>query len=419
MLSLMLILPLVGTAVSYSGILGQYSSFFRIGCISISGFAGIVEVIRKPKTFNWPFILLGIFIFFAVLSSVYSVNWKFSIARSANFLFLFMVLMGISCSTNEENFVKILNILFWCLFFIIIVNFIFLLINRESFWLYGRYGGTFNHPNTMGTTCMAFYPIIFGKFISSKQTGRIILLFATITTIVIHIFTQSRSTIFASLVCLAIFFFLSKKYKLIAFISILIIGCLALEFVFLAPKKTEEFTNKAWNIISRGQSEKTLSSFTGRTRLWKEAIKYLLKRPMFGYGFDVEHSYRFDRQDLSNDRFLIYSTSDRNKFRDWIPRYSIHNGYISIGIGLGIPALLIWVFLVSFPLTYLIISRKDASSWKIFQIFLFFAVMGIFSNFFEYSINGGRTVFSILFWYFWAMVLCSKNHPTTFKHSAI
>jgi O-antigen ligase len=145
--------------------------------------------------------------------------------------------------------------------------------------------------------------------------------------------------------------------------------------------------------------------------IWKEIFKVSKKRPLIGFGYDVEQaSSSFALGTSGSSKVIFENMQSKNKKLDIQSRLSIHNGYLSVLVGVGYPMLCIWIFLFLLPLRKIKALKSKSIFGDIYRIYFALFVMGSLSNFFEYTINGGRTIFSIIFWIFWALVLNTKLH---------
>jgi O-antigen ligase len=96
-----------------------------------------------------------------------------------------------------------------------------------------------------------------------------------------------------------------------------------------------------------------VTSLTGRTEVWRFSLGRLARSPLVGYGYSVEGEI------FKNKYFPLWDDL-------WMqgPRIPIHNAYLSRAIGLGVPALLLWIFLFLRPFVDLFSRRIDPMNLK-------------------------------------------------------
>jgi O-antigen ligase len=96
-----------------------------------------------------------------------------------------------------------------------------------------------------------------------------------------------------------------------------------------------------------------VTSLTGRTEVWHFSMDRLAKSPLLGYGYSVEGAI------FNNKYFPLWDDL-------WTqgPRIPIHNAYLSRAVGLGIPALLLWLFLFFRPFIFVFRTSEDPMNLK-------------------------------------------------------
>ena len=95
--------------------------------------------------------------------------------------------------------------------------------------------------------------------------------------------------------------------------------------------------------VTRGE----VTSFTGRTDIWKYVVHTIKQRPLTGWGYEIEGEI------FQNRDFPL-----REEIWNEGPRSSVHNGYLSRAAGVGIPATLLWLFLMLRPLKFGLFDGK-------------------------------------------------------------
>ncbi len=113
-----------------------------------------------------------------------------------------------------------------------------------------------------------------------------------------------------------------------------------------------------WINLSNGARtyfNRNAGDLSGRTEAWRFEIRQICKRPLTGYGYDVEGQIFLDRMFPDWGQFWLKGTNT-----------SVHNGYLNIAIGLGIPALLFWLW--AFMRPWISLFASDHDPWELRRI---------------------------------------------------
>jgi hypothetical protein len=102
-----------------------------------------------------------------------------------------------------------------------------------------------------------------------------------------------------------------------------------------------------------------VTTLTGRTDAWQFAFKRLWERPLTGFGYAAEGKV------LQNRYFPNWSDF-------WDVGTQLHCGYLSRAVDLGIPALVLWLFLVLRP--WIWVTRHKDDPWGLKPIALLVVV---------------------------------------------
>jgi O-antigen ligase/polysaccharide polymerase Wzy-like membrane protein len=132
-----------------------------------------------------------------------------------------------------------------------------------------------------------------------------------------------------------------------------------------------------------------VSTLTGRTDVWKFAVQEIKQRPLLGYGFEVEG------QILQSKYFPVW-------WGPWEegPHSSLHNGYLSRAVGVGVPALAFWLFLFMRPWVWLLGRKQDP--WQLKRMFLLVIVPILVLNMVETTAGDCRYSVGLLATLCWA-----------------
>ncbi len=138
--------------------------------------------------------------------------------------------------------------------------------------------------------------------------------------------------------------------------------------------------------LSRGN----VSTLTGRTDVWEFAISQIKERPLLGYGYEVSGAI------LQSRYFPVW-------WGPWDegPHSSLHDGYIDRAVGLGLPALLLWLFIVLRPWFALFRRREDR--WGLKPVFFWMVIPMLVHNVAEVSISDFTGMVGLSFFLVWAI----------------
>lgn len=364
---------------------GGPGSYLRIGILALTGIAGLVKYLKllpvNRGRFSVHFILLGIFLLLAFLSISYSIDKEFTFIRTASFLALGGFLLGFDSWLEEEDqFEKSLNVLFYFIAFSVIVNSIALILLPSRVWWWEaeeRFLGLWDHPNTLGGFCMVSYPVLLWKYNRSESlNSRLIVIALGLLTVILHYLTGSRTSIVVAVAGLIVWFLVRKKLLKAGLIA----GLFAVLVLLIVELKPQVFQR---------EGDRKITDLTGREEFWQGARILISERPLQGYGYSVEGKVWEDARFYDPKNSLWVGSS----------RTSLHNGYISVVIGVGLGAFLLWCAILILPLWR--VTSTPASDYK--AVIISLIIMILLSNFAESAITGGNSINSIFFWIAWVM----------------
>ena len=142
------------------------------------------------------------------------------------------------------------------------------------------------------------------------------------------------------------------------------------------------------------EESSSLTYLTGRTQFWLGSLELAIEKPLLGYGYAVEGKIWEDPRFQSNKSGLWMGSA----------KSSIHNGYLSVAIGLGLLGLIIWLAIILPPVWHVLHLSGDYYK----ALFLVILLQFLLTNFFETAISSSRNLESMAFWMFW--VLAIKHH---------
>jgi len=359
-------------------------SYLRISILLLMGCVGIIKYLklRSINHHKLPvhFVLLGAFLLFALMSTSYSINQNFTFIRAISFFAFFCFLLGMnSWITDRNQLNNILNVIFWAFLICLIINIIAIPIFPEKVWYFraaNRFKGLWSQPNEMGSFCMLSYPIMIWKYSNCDSSKKWLIVPCIIAMIFLHLLTGSRTSLIASIA--GICFWLSVvKHRGKLFFFIGMISIIIPLLVFVRPSN-----------LTRDVAEST-TSFTGRTEIWRATAVLFAERPILGYGYAVSGKI-FDDPRFYDEEYKLWSGSSR---------VSLHNGYLSVVIGVG----LFGLFLFYFPLLLPFWRSKNIEDREYKALLLTILFMCLLTNITESYISGPSNVGSLVLWIAWVM----------------
>lgn len=361
-------------------------SYIRVSILLLTGLVGIITFFKlrseSKERIPFDFVILGAFILLALVSTGYSIDPRFSFMRSVSFAALFAFLLGLHYWLSDKyQFDLILGILFGFVLLATFLNIGALVLLPGETWepMGNRFRGLWGHPNTMGAFCMLSYPLCLWKYSRASTMGRCLVAGVITALAIMHFLTGSRSSMICAILGITLWLFI-KKGKMISLFFILGIGFLMVLMVSMIQVKPSS--------LEREPGE-GISSLTGRTEFWSGAYMLILERPVLGYGYGVEGKVWEDPR-FHDPELALWSGS---------AKVSLHNGYISVAIGLGIIGFFLWCVILFLPLWRGIHSYSTDYKAFVMSIML----MLLLSNFVEGAINHGTSIDAVFYWIAWVM----------------
>jgi len=357
------------------------ASYIRVCIVLAIGMVGYCNFLRlwfnSNERLPFRFVLFIVFILYALFSTLYSIDQFYSFSRSAEYVAFFGFLLGFHCWLRNELYVKrALNIFFAIMAVAIIINLSSFLLFPDDIWWWrseDRFKGVIDHPNTLGALCMVCYPIFMWKYCQASKPQKMCIVSLTIITLFLHILTGSRTSLATAFLGIVVWYYaLNHKVKMI--IMFLVILCAGFVLVAAKPGSFNRESNK-------------ITDLTGRSDFWVGSMVLIKERPFKGYGYEVGGKVWKDPR-FYNPYVALWSGN---------ARASLHNGYLTIAIGLGLIGLFLWLILVMTPIYQL--RRVTISYDRAVVTVIFFQALLV--NFFESEISGSRTQVSIVFWIMW------------------
>src|SRR5579885_1492830 len=149
----------------------------------------------------------------------------------------------------------------------------------------------------------------------------------------------------------------------------------------------------AYLALSAGQSSyvtRDVTTLTGRTEAWQYELTKVRQNPIFGYGYSVEGA-------IFEDRYF----PNWEKFWNRGAKTPLHNGYLSVAVGLGLPALLFWLAIFMRP--WIALFRRRDDPWNLKPIFFFVVLPMLLMGIDESGVAEPRYVKGLLLFACWMM----------------
>lgn len=290
------------------------------------------------------------------------------------YLSYFGLFMNSLIIVKKEYFNKIINVFIFSVTFISIVTLCNYYFDNLNFHFTRKFTSIFMNENhyayylTMGLVCNLCSLLFF------KMNKKITILYFIFYLINCHTLILNNTLgcylTFITIICLTFLYLLiSKKPKiklLICGFIFIIISLLNLNIVSTNLKSLSgDFTSIKETITEKKEISGIYNVGTNRMGLWVNGLKFMLAKPLFGYGVD----------NLLEQYVKINNIEQTSR---------PHNEYIQIGASIGIPGL---IFYLLFLLTLFYKSLKNMQQQFNFRIIsILVALSYLISAFFGVSV---------------------------------
>jgi O-antigen ligase len=274
-----------------------------------------------------------------------------------------------------------------CGAFVIITAFAAVVLPRSTTWTVPdafslnqeveRFRGILNGPNDIGVLMLVTVgPALafWNRFEQHKKKWMAMIALLAITECAI---ADSRTPFIA--LALGGVCYLLWRYRLR---GILVMAGLLLVGIALLPL----FGHSLSEYTERGD----VATLTGRTEIWSYVVSEIKSRPIVGYGYSVSGAI------FESKYFPVW-------YGPWDlgPQSSLHNGYLDHAIGVGVPATLLWLFIVLRPWWFALRQKDDP--WNLKPLALLVVIPCLVHNMSEASLGDFYGVIGILFGLVWAI----------------
>jgi len=359
-----------------------FGSYLRIGMLLLCGTAGTILFLRAKPRNGVPLhlVLLGVFVLIALASTAYSIDPRTTFIRAASSAAVFSFLLGLHCWLKDpERLHGVMETLFLSILLVLALNVFAAVFLPDKAWLYpdmSRFQGLLDQPNVMGSFCMLSYPVLLWKHARGTAAEKWIVVCVGCVVVFLHLMTGSRGSLLTAAILTSVWFLTLRQWtRLIAFVSL--VGVVALLAVTLLASKFERI------------EADDATGLNGRPEFWQASLELLMERPLLGYGYAVEGKVWEDPR-FNKPGYFLWSGSAKT---------SLHNGYLSVAIGGGIIALVLWCALLGIPLSRSLLS--PGNEYRAFAISVI--VASLLRNFIESEIQPTGAATGILFWVAWVI----------------
>jgi O-antigen ligase len=325
----------------------------------------------------------AIYLIWALVSVSYSILPEVSIARVFAAAIPFCAFCAIAVEVRSgDDARRVMGVLLTGCGIVVAANYLAMLIPGNTAWQLDtdagmlRFVGFLTEPNEIGNLTLATLGAGFGYWPLASGRKKVLVALAMIGALVQALMADSRSPLVGIAIGCALYMLF--KYRAKGAIGIAVLYVIFYMSTFAIPS--------IHAYMDRGD----VASFTGRQVAWDFAVHSIRQSPLLGYGYEVEG------QILKNPYFPGWDEV-------WNLGYqtSLHDGYVSRAIGLGVPALLFWLFLTLRPAISCLFSKRDP--WRLRSIVPLALLPVLILNFTE-SISDFRSFAGLLMALSWTIL---------------
>ena len=352
----------------------------------IVNFLSLTATYRLSFKLPRSYIVLFLFFIYIAITSLYSTDMFISLFKSGTFFFLIFISLVLIPFLTERlsDRKKIIKYIYAFLIFILIMNILAFKIYPvlpSPQYMYVRYMGFFDNPNTLGMICFISIPILLYKYkVARKKWIKLFNILLIVTAIILPLVAASRASLLGIAIVFAVYFYFF--YRRLFYIGV-ILALVSVFFVLFSPVLLE---------LMR-LAEDPLSQ---RDKIWELGLAGWKENIIFGAGYGTTEIF------TSN----IYMFLNKG-LTEFVIGKRFGNIYIEILYETGIVGFLL--FLTSILLlvkeTWRIIKRS-VNDERIFTVCYFGLLIAvIFQSIFESFISSAGNASSLIFWILTGMVI--------------
>ena len=278
------------------------------------GFVNITTIFRRPITLQWLGLLMLLWVLLHVLSNGFSAS---SMAMlPIQFTMYIGLMIGLVESVKErERFYSLLAALAWAGAAATTIHFIALAINDRAF-LAGRFRSYYMLPTNFANNYVLLVAAMLWYGMYQKQAYKSISFFILAAfAAYLLVLSGTRNSMVALVIAgCSLSFLWQRKYIAFAGVTALL-GGLTIIAVGFDGGGLGEASNRLTNV----DEEET------RFSVWARAIEYILQKPFWGYGLDVNMAQLDSR------------------LPEWM-KFDAHNAYLGLWLRLGFLGMLYILF---------------------------------------------------------------------------
>jgi hypothetical protein len=325
----------------------------------------------------------GIYLIWALVSVSYSLLPAVSLARAFAAILPFLAICAIASEVSSgEDAHRMMGYLLAGCGIVVAANYLEMLIQPGVAWQVDteegmlRFVGFLTEPNEIGNLMIATLGAGFGYWPVASKGKKFLVAVVMIGALIQAVMADSRSPIVGLAIGCAVY--LVWKYRFIGVIGIVALYVMINGAAHVLPGMHA--------YVDRGD----VASFTGRQEAWDFAVSSIKEHPLAGYGYEVEG------QILTSQYFPGWDSV-------WSLGYqsSLHDGYVSRAVSLGVPALLFWLFIILRPMLSCFFPNGDP--WKLRAIVPLALLPMLILNFTE-SVVDFRSFAGVMMGLAWAMI---------------
>ena len=384
---LIVALLLIPEIIAIEALQGPVRQLLHFGLIFLFCIPLLPSAIRSGILKLGGFRLYLIFFAWSALTITWSLAPAYSTGRLLESVVLFAALGWIAFGLQEPaDFYMVLgHYLIACSVFIAVMAVSAVLLPRSITWAVPvladdgmeRFRSVFSSPNEVGSVMLFTVgpAILYWR----KVTGLKKIMLAGMIAIAVGCAALADSrTPFVALGTGCLLYVL-WEYRFRGFLAL---SGLAVIGIVMAPL----FGKDLGEYFQRGD----VTTLTGRTELWQFVISAIKARPILGYGYQTAGAI------FSSKYFPIW-------WGPWDqgPQSSIHNEYLNHAAGVGIPATMLWIFIIVRPWISIFWEKEDP--WNLKAAALLIAIPLLMQNLTEAAIGDFAGLPGVTFGLFWVV----------------
>jgi len=326
----------------------------------------------------------------AALTILYSLSPLFSSARLGDAVLMFGALTFIALGVNERDDLRrvLAHFLLACAVILVVLA-VSLVVLPSSITYQAasldesmggspipRFVGIFSEPNEVGVVMLITVGASAAYWAFANRRQKFLLAAMIGLAMMLAALADSRTPFLALTAGATAYIVWRYRWRGVA--TLLLAGVLLVGLLTVAGRFGEYF--------SRGD----VGTLTGRTDLWDFVIQQIKNNPITGYGYAVSG-------EIFNSRYFPIWWGPW----DLGPHSSLHDGYLDHAIGVGVPATLLWGFIMARP--WIAVFRRSDDPMRLKPIFFLMVIPMLVHNLTEDSIGDCIGAVGIVFGLLWAI----------------